>query len=312
VTPAAKPALSDNEAQALLGGSPTAAPTSPAPAVAPAVAPPGSAASLPSTVAPVTPAVAPPVTSPALAPNPLAPTPGALPAATVPPAAPAPSTTVAALAPVTPVVVNPLAASATPAVPAAPVVAPVTSAPAPAAVPAPAASVASLTPAAPAIVAAVPPAPGSTAANPTDLGNRVGALEVRLSAIEQSQTQILRALSQSSLSRHSTANAAPEAAAHPAPVRAVKKPVTRARHNSIELIQDTPAKATPTAAAKKAVPPCRLAAVVPDRAWIKQDDGSFLPYGIGDTAPNDSKITAIDPQNGITTERGKLACSQTE
>lgn len=169
-----------------------------------------------------------------------------------------------------------------------------------------------VTPAAPAVTA-----PVATPAQVTQgtLEDRVSHLEDRVTDLEKNQSHILEMLAtqpdKAVKASQVTPTTTPAAGAN-APVTKAKPKVHHLPANRVEVIAP---KAKPVVADKPApvTKPvsagCQIASIVPNRAWTKQSDGTFLTYGVGDTAPNGSVIKSIDPETGIITEKGKLTCS---
>jgi len=159
-----------------------------------------------------------------------------------------------------------------------------------------------------------PPAATGVNASPSDtsvgLAPRVDAVEQRLGAVESRLVAVEQGHAAKSAATVKPAASRP---ASPAKVASERAPVRHAArpHNHVELIQDKPVAKVSTLASKPVVS-CKLASIVSNRAWVKQADGSFVTYGVGDEAPNGSTIKSIDPDAGIITERGKLTCSQGE
>lgn len=250
---------------------------------APASAPPASAppASLPSAFAPQhAPEVTLPVASgaaelPATAPNPVSSAPGNI------PATPAP------VAPATPASLAPPAASATPVEPPA-------------------------------------PAPGIEG-ELSGIRTSIATLQAGHDALQAQVSTIQERLDASSPKR---TRAADETASQGAmfagkPAASSTRHTRRVRHhrsskdeNMVERVPEKPATMVSSksiSSASDAAAPsvsCHLAAIVPDRAWVKNADGTFTTYGVGDLAPNGASITAISPGAGITTKKGHLACIQ--
>lgn len=298
----------------------------PGPAVAPVVAPAASVAAAPGLNSPLSPTSA--VPGPVLGAAPVVATPptgGINPSPVVAPPAPAASVTLPATAAV------PGAGLIPPPVNAAPGTLPPTPnpvVPAPngtvigAALPAPAPSAAPVAAPAPittnpqpvAVPTATPVEAPAPIANAAPLEGQVSSLTVRVDNLEQRVTALENGQAQINIRLDRTA---------PMPVfksHAAKPPVAKAsssmkrhsryhRPNRVELIKPE-AKVTKAAPVAKAPEVCHLASIVPDRAWIKNEDGTFSTYGIGDVAPNGSAIQRIDPTSGIITAKGKLACQQ--
>lgn len=146
---------------------------------------------------------------------------------------------------------------------------------------------------------------------PDALVGRVDGLEGRIQSLEVGQSKILQVLENKNTPspRHSV-KAYHATVHHAAPDRSYHRK-SRPVHNHVELIQPKAAVVVvPRAHVKEGG--CNLASIVPNRAWIKEADGSFMTYGVGDQAPNGSVIKSIDPDQGILTASGKLHCSQTE
>lgn len=290
-----KAPASNNDVSVLTGTTPSAAPAVAASLNQPAPAP-------------LNPVLAPPAATP-IAANPLAApsTTGVLPAANLAP-----------VAPVNPASSATVSAKPTPAVPV-----PVTLAP-----PAPASS-AAITHTLPATPAPIAPAPAIspspapvvapiTTSSPNEplvgqvagLTVRVDNLEQRVQALEEGQGQLK--------DRIDHLGPQPRKVVPTRHVReASVKKASLSHHvrshvrNRVELITDKP-KSVKVNEAHVAKSVCHLASIVPERAWIKNDDGTFTTYGVGDMAPNGSVIKSIDPTTGIVTAKGKLDCDQNQ
>lgn len=148
-------------------------------------------------------------------------------------------------------------------------------------------------------------APVAPAAGGVSLESRVTELETRLSNLEAGQARIVDILA-----HLPPASAAPAEAKSQEP-KAVHHPRTP-RHkvsNVVKVIPKAKDEAKPSVSRTSAsTTTCHLASIVPNRAWTKQPDGTFMTYGIGDRAPNGGIIQTIDPDHGIITDKGKLLC----
>lgn len=183
------------------------------------------------------------------------------------------------------------------------------------AAPAPAATVAAAAPASPAqdVIQS-----GSTGSELAGIRASIDTLQTSVNSLQaghaalQAQVDTIEARLPSRTAQHARTQAhafgtGPQVSRH-----AHSRRHARHDHNLVERAQpakDLPAKKDKAADAAPVVS-CHLAAIVPDRAWVKHPDGSFTTYGVGDTSPNGARITAISPDAGITTTRGHLACTQ--
>lgn len=290
--PVRAPLTSAEDAQALLGGTPAPASTTlPVATAQPAAA--SSAASIlgatpspASTAQAVVAQPAPATTAAAVSPTIVNPPAGS--PVVVNPAHPVGTT------PGAPVVINPTASSST-----APAVTVLT--------PAPTSAQPVLPPQAQVTTPAAP-STGAVASSDAALEARVSHLEDRLTTLENGQGRILELLTNRPAAHKASADAVKTSVSHDKPVvvrrRAARQPV-----NSVEVLTKKDVTVSkPVSVTPKVEAGCKLASIVPNRAWTKQGDGTFLTYGVGDTAPNGSVIKSIDPQSGIVTSSGKLSC----
>ncbi len=172
------------------------------------------------------------------------------------------------------------------------------------------------------------------AQNPAGIEARVNTLESTVAAIQAGQQRILSILEDHSVSpNHGWAQARAKLShtPHRHHVGSTRKYPHQQQENSVTLVGQTigaspvartshqrrfaGAHTTPQVDAivnhnkQPSSPVCRLASIVPGRAWVKQPDGSFVTYGVGDKAPNGANITAISPDSGVTTTSGHLECT---
>lgn len=121
--------------------------------------------------------------------------------------------------------------------------------------------------------------------------SRLGNLESRRStaSVSSDDRTSRNALTPTPPRRSAAAPAKKKRPAAPAPVR-----------NSIEVL--TPVASTVTTVTTveaKPVVSCQISAVVHGSAWLKNSDGSFKGYSVGEALPDGQRITAITPDKGI-------------